>query len=178
MKRRSAHLCFGALAALLATLAAQQAVALRQARHVEALLAGREAAADSPHLAAAQLLQALQLARKGDYEAALPAYKRLLRSEDPALRRAALYDLGNLNLREAMRRRAASPEEALPYLELAKQNYRDLLREDPSDWDARYNLERALWLAPESEQVAVEAAAPVHSERAITTMRGGRAALP
>jgi hypothetical protein len=29
-------------------------------------------------------------------------------------------------------------------VELAKQRYRDLLRAEPQDWDARYNLERAL----------------------------------
>jgi mxaK protein len=35
-------------------------------------------------------------------------------------------------------------------LEQAKERYRELLRIDAGDWDARYNLERALWLAPET----------------------------
>ena len=111
-------------------------------------------------------------------EDALAELKPLTRTEDEGLRLAALYDLGNLHLREGTRRHATAPEEALPYIELAKQHYRDVLRQRPTDWDARYNLERALWLAPEEEQVAMDAAPPVPSERAITTMRGGKAALP
>ena len=46
-----------------------------------------------------------------------------------------------------------NPFQAQALVELAKQRYRDLLRADPGDWDARYNLERALWLAPEAQDV-------------------------
>jgi len=34
-------------------------------------------------------------------------------------------------------------------VELSKQRYRDLLSEEPYHWPARYNLERALRMAPE-----------------------------
>jgi len=66
------------------------------------------------------------------------------------VKRAALFDLANLSLREAAGDDARGPLRSLPLLETAKARYRDLLRDDPTDWDARYNLERALRLAPES----------------------------
>jgi mxaK protein len=62
-------------------------------------------------------------------------------------------------------------------VELAKRNYRILLREAPGDWDARYNLERALWLAPESEQEFVDAEPP-EKERSVSTLQGARMDLP
>ena len=39
---------------------------------------------------------------------------------------------------------------SLPLIEQAKARYRALLRIAPDDWDARYNLERALRVAPET----------------------------
>ena len=39
---------------------------------------------------------------------------------------------------------------AVPLVELAKQYYRQVLAEEPAHQEARYNLERALWLQPES----------------------------
>jgi mxaK protein len=70
------------------------------------------------------------------------------------VKRAALFDLANLSLREAAGDDARGPLRSLPLLETAKARYRDLLRDDPADWDARYNLERALRLAPESPDEA------------------------
>ncbi|MCB1954529.1 MAG: hypothetical protein KDG55_02575 [Rhodocyclaceae bacterium] len=176
MKRRHVHLAFAAATLALAALATTRSVALHHAERVAAVIAqGPDAA---PELPEARMLHALALADSGAFDDALLELKALTRSEDPELRHAALYNLGNLQLREGLRRRATRPEEALPYIELAKQHYRDVLRTHAEDWDARYNLERALWLAPEEEQVVIEAAPPVPSERAITTMRGGKAALP
>ena len=37
---------------------------------------------------------------------------------------------------------------AVPLIELAKGIYRGLLREEPADWDLRYNLERAVRICP------------------------------
>jgi mxaK protein len=53
-----------------------------------------------------------------------------------------------------------------------------LLGQDNSDWDAKYNLERALRLAPEAEEEIEAMAAPPGAERAITTMRGFTLGLP
>ncbi|MCB1889454.1 MAG: hypothetical protein KDH20_17735 [Rhodocyclaceae bacterium] len=176
MRRRHVHAAFAIASTLLAAFAASEAVTLHRATRVAAVVAGQADAA--PELPEARLMRALAMGEAGRFEDALAELKPLTRTEDEGLRLAALYDLGNLHLREGTRRHATAPEEALPYIELAKQHYRDVLRQRPTDWDARYNLERALWLAPEEEQVAMDAAPPVPSERAITTMRGGKAALP
>ena len=68
----------------------------------------------------------------------------------------------------------APSDQLLPLVELAKQSYRDLLRETPGDWDARYNLERALYLAPESEEDAAADEPPAPQEHAISTVRAKR----
>jgi mxaK protein len=89
------------------------------------------------------------------------------------------YDLGNLHLREALKTRDADAASVLPLVELAKQSYRDVLRADPGDWDARYNLERALALAPEADDEGAEAAEPTaNKERTVTTAHVGRSDLP
>ena len=56
---------------------------------------------------------------------------------------------------------------ALPLVELAKQSYRDVLRDNPADWDAKYNLERALWLAPEVDEALAEDSNPSEWERRV-----------
>ncbi len=68
---------------------------------------------------------------------------------------------------------------ALPLIELAKEQYRALLRENPGLWAARYNLERAQRLQPDPEEGEESApSAPSESERAPTTMRGQALGLP
>ncbi len=176
MKRRHVHAAFALASAVVAALVVGESLSVHRATQLALVAAGNPDVA--PDLPEAQLMRALAMAGEDRFEDALAELKPLTRTDDPTLRSTALYDLGNLHLREGLRRHATTPEEALPYIELAKQYYRDVLRQRPGDWDARYNLERALWLAPEEEQVAMEAAPPVPSERAITTMRGGKAALP
>jgi mxaK protein len=107
----------------------------------------------------ARLARAVALARL-DYDGALAAYKSIIQSNREDLHRIALYDLGNLNLRQAVQYGLADEAQSLPLTELAKQSYRDLLRRDPTDWDARYNLERALRLAPEEDADDSEDTAP------------------
>ena len=97
----------------------------------------------------------------------MKAYKELAQHDRADLRRAALYNLGNLHMREALKGGAEQSLELLPLVELAKQSYRDLLREDPGEWDARYNLERALWLAPEVAEDAVDENRPSEFERRV-----------
>jgi len=180
MRRRTVHALFAMASVALAALVAVQWQRLAQAERIARAIALAEppAAADRD-LPEARYAQALALAHAGRYEEALAAQKAFLQSERGALRRAMQYDLGNLHLREALRRGAGDRDAALPLVELAKQSYRDVLRADPDDWDARYNLERALALAPEADdEDAPVAEPPANKERTVTTARVGRKDLP
>jgi mxaK protein len=179
MKRRVVHGLFGAAALAFAALAALHGWRLHRAERVNAAItvaAGPAALADD--MPEAQFAGALRLAAAGDHERALKIYKALARGDRADLRQAALYNLGNLYLREALKDGAREAARSLPLIELAKQSYRDLLRSDPGDWDARYNLERALWLAPEQQEHFTAGAAEPAKERAVTTMRVHGGDLP
>jgi mxaK protein len=107
---------------------------------------GRSAAADED--ARITLARGLLLVREGDHANAQKVLQLALQHGDPTVQNLARYDLGNLALRQALK--MGSADEKLPaMLELAKQQYRDTLVREPANLAARYNLERALWLAPE-----------------------------
>ena len=135
---------------------------------------------ERPQAPRAMFAQAYFLAARGDDEHALNLYKRL-QEEEGALGRAARYNTGNIHLRHALRlgkaRGEAAPGALITPTELAKQSYREVLRADPTDWDARFNLERALRLLPDQDD-DTESATPLQSERAVTTMRGTTLGLP
>jgi len=95
------------------------------------------------------------------------------------LRQVALYDLGNLYLKEALRvRESGADASALPLLELAKESYRSALLERPDLWDAKFNLELALRLAPDPDPDDTGAQQILTGERAVTTMRAFTLGLP
>ena len=123
--------------------------------------------------------QAYALAAGGADQPALNRY-RALQAHGP-LGQAAAYNSANLLLRQALVVRAGTqPGQAIALIELAKELYRDVLRDDPQHWDARYNLDRAQRLLPDPDE-APEAAPPVinrNAERAATTMRGYSPGLP
>jgi len=180
MRRRVAHAAF-ALATLAAlALAGVDAWRLARAERVNAAIARADAPAPGDAgLPEARFARARAVAASAGFEPAVAAHKTLLRDERGSLRRAALYDLGNLYLREALRDGPAGAQQRLPLVELAKQAYRDVLREDPADWDARYNLERALQLAPEADVEETAEAEPSTNKQRVTTTQGlPRGALP
>ena len=113
-----------------------------------------------------------------DGQIALNRYREL--QSDANLAQSARYNSANILMRQAMLLQdSATPGQAIPLLELAKENYREVLRADPADWNARYNLERAQRLLPDPEDgepVAPET--PRGAERAATTMRGFSPGLP
>ncbi|MCW5221674.1 MxaK protein [Verminephrobacter aporrectodeae subsp. tuberculatae] len=154
MKRRSAHLLFGLLSLCCAGVALERGLQLRQtlernAQLVRIAAAGPGAAPVArPAARELQLALALAQAQAGRYEAAREGYGALIQAgaRDP-LAQQALFNLGNLYLRQGL----AQGADALPLIELGKQRLRELLRAAPQDWDARYNLERALRLAPEED---------------------------
>lgn len=128
---------------------------------------------------AAELLfvHAHAAARDGRTQEALALYQAAAR--DPRIASAAHYNSGNLHLREALALWRADQLALRPQpVELAKQRFRAALRVDPGHWPARYNLERALRLAPEVDDDAIAPPAPHQSERAVTTMRGFTLGLP
>jgi mxaK protein len=181
MKRRNVHLLFAAASIALAVPVGWQAMRLAQAERVnQAIARAADPAAASPaDFPEARFAHALALSTAGRYAPALAAHKALLQGAHGPLRRAALYNLGNLHLREALKNGPERALDALPLVELAKQSFRDALRDDPTDWDARYNLERALWLAPEVDvQAGEDTPPPVERERTITTAPAIRSDLP
>ncbi len=125
-----------------------------------------------------QFAQAHALAASGDDDAALAQYGTL-QGETP-LGQAARYNSANVLMRQAVAlREAEKPGQALALIELAKEHYRDVLRHEPSQWNARYNLERAQRLVPDPDEADAPVAGPSRSaERAATTMRGYSPGLP
>ncbi len=179
IRRHPTKSALGALA-LLALLAAHDGWRLLQTRQLnERIAAGRVSDADQagarPEV---RFAAAWAQAASGATDAALARYGTL--HGDDTLGRAARYNSANLLLRQATRLRdTAQPGQALALVELAKEQYREILRTDPSDWNARYNLERAQRLVPDPDEEE-EAPAEVkrNAERAATTMRGVSPGLP
>jgi mxaK protein len=174
--KRATRVVWG-LAALLSAAVALDAALLWRDEARNALIAAGMPPADTavPEL---RFAQAYAHAASGAGEAALNGYRAL--QSDPVLGAAARFNSANLLLRQALELRAGpQPAQALPLIELAKEQYRALLREDPQHWDARYNLERAQRLLPDPQDDEFEpTAAPRERERAATTMRAQTLGLP
>lgn len=185
MKRRHVHLGFALVALGCAAAAALQAWSWHAAERLNASLlanaadaANATAAADAD-AAEARLAHAVRLAAAGSYDAALSAYQELARGPRADIARLAQYDMGNLHLRAALKDGATNAFKSVTLLELAKQNYRAVLRSTPDDWDLRFNLERALALAPEVDQPpVVDNEPPTPKERAASTLPGTLSDLP
>jgi len=172
-----------ALLALTVLAAVVDLASLWRAARIDALIASGQAVADAPgqppelRFAQAHALAQSQAASAAR-ESALNRYRAL--QADARLGQAARFNSANLLVRQAIEVRASpQPGQAIALLELAKEYYRDVLREDPTQWDARYNLERAQRLLPDPDE---EDTGPVEQERnrerAVTTMRGYSPGLP
>jgi mxaK protein len=167
VRRRHVHLLFGIAAVTFAALTAWQSVQLQRAERVNQAVARASGSDLDSTMPEAMFARARSLALSGDYDSAVKAYKALIQSGRIDLRHAALYNLGNLHMRQALKNGTSGALESLPLIELAKQSYRDLLREDPGDWDARYNLECALRLAPEVAEEDTEQNRPSEWQRRV-----------
>lgn len=134
-----------------------------------------EQAMASPTL---RFARARELAAANDFEGALALYRTLY--ADPRLGVPARYNNANLLMRQAQRLRDAEGEpQAVALLELAKQGYREVLRQQPEHWDARYNFERAQRLQPDPEEDTASIGGPRNdAERAAITIRGVPQGLP
>jgi mxaK protein len=172
-----------ALLGLIVLAALVDAAILWRASQTNTLIASGQSIPDAPgqppELRFAQA-HALAQARaaSGARDAALNRYRAL--QSDAHLGAAARYNSANLLVRQAIEVQASTqPGQAIALLELAKEYYRDVLRDDPTQWDARYNLERAQRLLPDPDE---DDAGPMgqerNRERAVTTMRGYSPGLP
>jgi mxaK protein len=170
---------FGLAALSFGLLVAYHGARLQHADHVNGAIASANAAKLDDTVPEARFARALALSSAGEYEAAVKAYKALVQGGRADLRIAALYNLGNIHMREALKNGADRVAGSLPLVELAKQSYRDLLRDNPADWDARYNLERALWLAPELDEALPEDNNPPEfRRRVVLPAQGFKIELP
>lgn len=175
---RRTRMVIGALVLLVLAAGVDTAGIWRRSRLNDQIRAGQgpELAADAePEL---QFAHAQALAASGAVDAALKRYQALQGND--RLAQPARFNSANLLLREALRvRDGPEPGQAIALIELSKELYRDVLRQDPSHWDARYNLERAQRLLPDPEEAdAGPTGEPNQAERAATTMRGFTLGLP
>ena len=151
----------------------------RATQRNEAIVAGHGVPSDTKDLTPElRFVQAAAQAASGADEAALNAYTAL--QSDASLGQAARYNSANVLLRQAIKVRAgAQPGQAIALIELAKETLREVLRRDPTFWDARYNLERAQRLLPDAEESDLQPEGPArNAERAATTMRAYSPGLP
>ncbi|MEX2495186.1 MAG: hypothetical protein WD448_03800 [Woeseia sp.] len=112
--------------------------------------------------------RAWALQQEGKFEDALKAYGAIDVGNDERLGADLSYNLANLYFRRALQFREEGADDlALPLIELAKEGYRELLRANSQDWAAKYNLELALKIAPETDLEEVEEERnPEHNPRA------------
>lgn len=176
--RRRTRIVLGVLVVAALALAVDGAHLWRQQQWNEAIAADPPKPAGSDAPPELQFALAHALAASGANDEAMNRYRAL--QGDSALGQAARYNSANLLVRQAIAVRATpQPGQAIPLLELAKEIYREVLRNDPGQWDARYNLERAQRLLPDPDDAQPEPADTNRAaERAVTTMRGYSPGLP
>ena len=102
-----------------------------EGRFAEAHQMYLEAMAEAPDSPVIPFNDGNALYQDADYQRALEAYQRSIETGDPALASAAWYNLGNVLYRQQQ-------------LEQSLEAYKQALRLDPSDPDAKHNLERVL----------------------------------
>jgi len=151
-------LFIAALASLFLLLTLWQAYLLKKNRNlsaaiqnVPAKITDADPSATESENAHPQVLlsKASALSAGGQFEPAETLLVKLIDKHQSApVGQAARFNLANHYLREGLREDQPGAR-TRPLVELAKQRYRDLLLIDPQHWNARYNLELALRVAPE-----------------------------
>ncbi len=88
--------------------------------------------------------------QRGEFDQAVKTYAKIEKHDNEQFSAAAKYNMANLYLHKALVAQQRDERDiAIPLIELAKQNYRELLRINNADWQTKYNLERALQLYPD-----------------------------
>ncbi len=180
--RKTIHKWMRWAALVMFTLIVFEGYRLWQAEQVNAAISDGSIVTSTAALPAeAVFAQAYLHGQKGSHDDAIALYKRVESTNSATLKLAAKYNRGNRYLVQAME--LDDDDDAkqlgLPLVEMAKDTYRAVLRGEPSAWDAKYNLERALRLVPDPDDSDDEdLPPPQQSERALTTMRGFTLGLP
>ena len=104
-----------------------------------------------------RLASAWQMHAGGRLTEAIAAYGAVALESEPELAKVRHFNLANLYLeRAAELERSDQMQPAMSLVELAKQNYREILARDPDHWDSRHNLSRALEMLPDIAAVDYE----------------------
>jgi mxaK protein len=147
-----AHWGLIAVAVASSAAAGYAAWTLSETNNVNSYIADPSRSEEVPTHEKAQFSKAFYDAKQGNGEQALVRLIETVSSDDDKLEAAIYFNRANINLREAI----ALPSEntgRMALVGLAKQDYRNALLVDPSLWDARYNLEYSLLMAPEEPDV-------------------------
>jgi len=170
MKRKTVHVYF-VLATLTLTLAVfwqlhkiqKQSRIMAATASVPTAISSTEEVDSFANFPTTRLAVANALSEAGQFEASEAEYIKLMSDANPTLvARDAQFNLANSYLKQGLRIDLPGAS-TRPLLEIAKQRYRDLLRENPADWDARFNLELALRAAPETSYMNHPKGNPIKS---------------
>jgi mxaK protein len=131
---------------------------LRENSTINRLAAGFEVEVD-PTTAPPAVLEARSafFLRRGRIDEAQPLLDQAAERASPAIQVRMLYNMANARMRLAVRSiEKGDFDKAIPLVALAKSEYRSALRLDPSDWNAKYNLDVAMRLVRDLPQAVGE----------------------
>jgi mxaK protein len=133
----------------------------------------------TPHDMQRQFALAYQLQQQDEFKESVRAYASIEAKSGSELQLDITFNLANLYFREASKLRDDGADDlAMPLVELAKQNYKEILRIDADHPEAKFNLELALSVSPDNDPAdTLEERNPEHSSRALTTIQS-RKSLP
>ncbi len=98
------------------------------------------------------IAQAYLAQLEGDINRAQSIYSQLLSHDSSEIRELAMFNLADIFFRQAVKLELSDqPDTRIPLMELAKENYRLILRNNPGHWKSRFNLARALQILPDAE---------------------------
>lgn len=102
--------------------------------------------------AAVMFAKARYLEGENRAEEALRLYNEVENGDDRRLRDRARYNIGNIYLSEAAKlwnsKGVWAHAQVSTLVDLAEQEYREVLRSNPDHWNARFNLEYAMRIKP------------------------------
>ncbi len=140
---------------------------------IASFAAGRDTAVArdlAPSVRAARGLFLLAHGRVDDAQAELDAIGEI----EAKPRAVLLYALANAHLRKALDVFGSAPmRRVAPLIGLAKSEYRQALRIDPQNWDARYNYDIASALSHDAEAAMFQQGDDMARERALVPDAAG-----